>query len=436
MSSSDKSKNIKNIKGARSLNELLSIIDLIEGNVQDLDKRTDKILSSLSKKTNSITISISSGTEREAGDLNLEISDKSLKNKKGPGKKVKNKNPNTYRTVLDKSFKTPNTKDLVKNSAAIQELNDNISELEVSLRVLQSKDFAKLDENSGATVHIKTVLLKAKDLRDKQLKAMSRISKDYTPSQHTKILTLARKTLITELDEENYSSLRVKTYILTPSTDIIYFQSFIVVNDLSNEDGYVYENYSYVLTSVFQSKDGELRHHLTTLKDPKTPGGFPIGKEIENPSSLKMKLRMLNILDSLIFKKNKIALRKTTEQLKNNNLTKVSKYIKNIRVKGTNLFVAVEESLTKTQKVELVNKLFPVIRTIFLPRTSRNTHLAYKEITSSKTGKPFLVFSLGRTENTKTKDFVDKMSRLVEVLGLNPQIQRSVLQKIVEEYER
>lgn len=419
------------LKGARSLNDVLSAVDLIGNALKNLDKISKKVLSSLSNR--SITIKLDSSSPNSvSASREIEVSELKRKQKTGNSKPLK--------TFLDdKKVKTPKEADLVKSSTLVQDINDAISELQTALRVLRSKDFAKFDDNNGAVAQIKAQIKQAERLRDDQLKAMSRISKQFTPKEHLKVVDAAVRFIESELKSEGYTRIQKRTFVLSASKDIIHFQTFIVLRDLVTKEGYAYDQYSYVLTGVLSTMTGEFDHYLTTLKDPRMPGKFPIGKEVETVAELGNMVKTYNQLDSLIVRNNKIKLTKGGSAVKTEQISKqiktVSPYIRGMRIKDKEIYIRLDESVSGARKKKILADLIVIIKSVFLPPRSRNTAVSWREDRGKRTGNTFLIFSLSRTENLTSKEFVNRVGKLVEELKLNPRITREIVQDIVNRNE-
>lgn len=448
MASSKKdSKILDALKGARSLNDVLSAVDLVVNSIKNIEKTTKKVLSSLSSRSITISIadssivSLNNVTEREAGDMTR---------KKSGGK--------SFKSVLDKaSIKVPKAKDLIDGSSLVHDLNQNILELQQALRVLKSKDFSKFDDNAGAVAMIKGQIAKAEALRDEQLAAMSKISKQYTPKEHEAVVRDVAKFLKDELNPESYTRIRKKTFVLSAAKDIIQFQTFLVISDLVNEEGYAYEEYSFVVTGTLNTGTGEFDHYITTLKDPKMPGSFPMGKEIKSTEDAKLKIKLLTNFDDLIVRKNRVNMVRNQrapkgatgptgntqvyvggQYIPDSNraaLKRVSKYVKRIRAKKNELYVQFDESIGDAAKKNLIKQLVPLVKAIFLPPRAKSTHLQWREVTGKISGKSYFVFSLVKNEDPRSQKFISKVTELADQLQMSPQTTREVIRDIVNRHE-
>ncbi|SBV38499.1 hypothetical protein BN7874_280 [Phage NCTB] len=436
------SKNIEKLQNARSLNELMSVVDSIKRKITNVGKSTAKLLQGLSS-TSTITINLSSAEEsfKATAADDIELGDI----KKKATRKAANKKSGSLRTVLDKSIKTPSTKQLARNSSVIEEITSSISDLEVAIRVLTSKQFSKMDESKSAVNLIKQLIAQAKEIKDTHLNALSKIASDFTPTDHKRAVAFLKKILTGDIQEDSYTKVQVKSFVLNPEDDIIYYQTFLLLRNLANKEGFIYEAYSYVLTGVLDTsvKEPELVHHLTTLKDPKVPGSFPIGSEVETKAALTKKVNALNIIDDLNVTYGGIKLKKSSADLQRSGLgdisPNISKYklkgkeVAGIRVKNNRLYVRLNRGMSEKQKTNLLSTLIPLIKAIFIPGSRRQT-VAWKEIVGKNTGAPFFVFALSRKEDTTTKEFIQKVNRLAKELKLSPMLSREIIQNVVNQY--
>ena len=79
-----------------------------------------------------------------------------------------------------------------------------------------------------------------------------------------------------------------------------------------------------------------------------------------------------------------------------------------------------------------------MIRQIFIPK-SKNRSIGVREIrgkrsVGGKSPNTFLVFAISRNVDTRSKDFIDNVDRLVKTLKLGPRLSREVIRDMVEQY--
>lgn len=438
------SKNVEKLQNARSLSELLSVVDVIKASIAKIGKSTNGLLKGLSS-TSTINISLSSAEEVELSDIKrrakrtykeTELSD--IKKSTTTHKKA----PTSLKTVLDKStIKTPSKTQLAKNSTALEEITSAIEDLQIALRVLTTKQFAKMDDSKAAVALIKGLIDQAKTLKDTHLNAISVIARDFTPTDHKKAVKALRKLIKSEINEETYTAIQVKSFILNPAPDTIYYQTFMLLRNLTNEDGFAYEAYSYVLTGSFDIGSGELTHFMTTLKDPKVPGTFPIGKEVPDVRALSTQIKAYNVIDNLISTQGRLKFNKSGRDVRTGPLGASKdidtyniggKTVAGIRIQNKQLYIRLKRGLSDRQKKDLVLRLVPIIKAIFIPK-ARKTSLSWKEIKGKNSGANFLVFTLSRNEDTKSREFIHKVSRLARELGLSPKLARETIQAVVNQ---
>lgn len=442
------SKILDALKSARSLNDLLTTVDLIVSKIKSTEKISSRVLSSLSNR--SILISIAQETEK-SGSRIIELDDIQPTTKK---KKAVKKGGNKFKGILNSpQVKLPKIKDLVDGSSLVTDLNQNIAELQQALRILKSKDFSKMENNGSAVSMIKAQIDKAIAMRDEQLAALSKISNEYIPNTHRQVKTETTKVIKGELAPENYSRIRSKTFVLSPADNLIQFQSFFVVSDLVNSEGYAYEEYSFVVTGNLNTATAEFVHFVTSLKDPKMPGTFPIGKEVTSLDDLKYKVRLLSSLDDVTVRNNRVRLTRTrtadpdaTDSMgapvkyqqgryvssdDKMSMRNASKYIKGIRVKPGKLFIKVDDALGEAALKRVFNKIYPTVRAVFIPAKSRSKHLRWRKL-RGRTGSVFFEFILVKNEDPKSQKFINKVSELATNLQMSPRLTREVIRDIVD----
>lgn len=424
-----KKSNLDKLQKARSLNDVLGIVDSIKKKIETVGKSTNRLLKGLSS-SKALVISLSAN-EIELGDIANQP--RPTQSKKGG-----------MRTVLDK-IKAPSPKDLSDNSSAIEELNDAIEDLNAAIRILSSKTFSKMDESKKAIESIKHIIREAGKIKREQLNAMQKLSRNYMPKEHSRQVKILEEIVENSIPDENYTGLSINSFVLSPSKDHIYFQTFVTVEDLSNAEGFIYENYSYVYTSVLDLNTSELAPHITSLKDPKVPGTFPIGIELDSLKQLKAKILAINHIDELNSVKSRTrfgtAKQRQQMQRKGSIISEVSRHIKKVRFHNKNLYVQYSKSISPREKSELLETLFPLIRSIFLRKKTVNgrrtpsANLTYKEAKSSRSGNPYFVFSLSSIRDDNVKSFVKQVSELAKRLDLSTLVSQQLIQSVINDHE-
>lgn len=420
-------KNRQKLNKARSINEVLSIVDLIKKRLKDIGTASEKVLKSLASNKVQISLSAAKELNSDSATREQEAADMTKKPKTS-GQSLKAK--------LDVTkHKTPTQQDLAKNSSLLVELNESIAELEVALRVIQSKQFSKFDNQREAASMIRGLIKQANTTKKSQLDSMAKISKNYTPVAHRKIVKAVEDITRKEFPEENYSAIRRKTFILQPQEDTIYYQSYVVVQNLTNKEGYSYEDYSFVITGVYDMRTGEYEPHLTALKDPKVPGSFPIGNEVATVSDLKRRMGAIYSIDGVETTGRKVRLKGDTSEVRRRSIASFADTVKGIRVKDRDLYIRLKKGTSESKVKNMLKEIIPIFKSIFLPRGSRTKQVQWKIVNGKRTGSPFVVLSLAKREDTRGREFVGKVTELADQMNLNPMITREIVQKLVDEYD-
>jgi hypothetical protein len=331
------SDNMVALRKARSLKDVATIIEKIKRDLLLISKHTIHLEKSVSSV---LKLSIYAAETIELGDL---VRDKTSKGTK------------PYGVIED--YTPPNTKDLVKNSQELNRLAQRIAELESAKQVILSDSFSAYPDLQRKTIKSVNDLVKvaAKD-RDKQVRAMSKIGRETKPKEHVKFVKIMQSHIKQVLSEENYSDISTNMFVLNPVKDQVWYQTFIKIRDLINDDGYEYEFYSVVVTAIVDLNTGEFKHSITTINMSRIPGSFDPGKEATTTVDAKRRVSRFFTGDNFVAKHGRKNLKgfplKNTRDFRQSSLPNASEHIDGVRVQNGKIYARLEKGLTDTASIK------------------------------------------------------------------------------------
>jgi hypothetical protein len=424
------SETIAKLTGARSVKELLSIIQGIEDGIDKIDKSTNKLLSSVSS-TKSITISLSNAArEIELGDIG--------------GRRTRQVKAPAVKTILQK-FTVPDFSALTKNTETLAQLNQYITELEVAEQVLVgSSQLSDAKASQGALESIRALTEEARTTLHKQLTAMTKIARKTSPKQHTALTKYCVSVLEETLDKSHYTNIDTKTFVYHDKSDPIrdvYYQTYIFVNNLTNLADEVYDHYAMVLTAVVNVNTGELRHYLTSMKDQRIPGSFTLGEEVASGQKLKTRIVDLLSVDDFFARGSRRTLPLTTQDLRKNvnlggakNIGRLGgKALKNVlavRVQNDEVYVRLAQGLSDAERKASLEDILVALRTVLKMTTTTKNSISIQELRSRSKGVTWFRFYVTDSNKSRYAMTNQKLKQLAEALDLSPEQMSSIRQSL------
>lgn len=409
------SKIMRKIKDSRSLKDLERILGHITALIEDQADNASALLKSVSKK--SIKISVSART-RDIADL--ERSDKS--SRKAAPKKIAN-------------FKAPKLNDLVKDSNALSLFAQQIAELEAVKLTLLGDAFASLPNTKALIKTAEKSLKEAKAARDKQLKAMS-LAVTNKPKEVRAYTGMVLKHINATIPEEDYSKFSQRSYVIHPNPEEVWYQTYLIFEDLLAADDYSYSTYIFVCTAVVNLEEGDLSHHLTSIKNLQIPGTFDIGAEVPTASKAKRHVNVLLSADDVHINKSlRKSLKKTdyptTERLRGSQILRSSEHVKNVRIANNQIIFKLHEGVDSKEINEAVTALKVTMNTLYSSKRSKTNGTKHKVVRSPMTDAVLVIFDLvpGNSKSEKTLLEVEQAARQ---LGMDKETTRKFKNYMVD----
>jgi len=318
---------MKAIREARSIKDIQAVLGRISAD-----------LSVISDHTKALEVSVSSSVKISISNETIELGDLS--------RTTKNKGP----SGVISDYKAPETKDLVKNSRELNRLAQKIAELESAKQVVLSDAFSPYADLQKKTVKSINDLVKAaaRD-RDRQVRAMAKIGRQHKPKEHVSFVKQMNSHIKKVLSEDNYSEILAKTFVLNPVADKIWYQTFIEIRDLVNDEGYSYDFYAVVVTAIIDLDTGEFQHTLTTVNLSRIPGSFDPGKPVASGAEAKRRINVFLAGENFVAKHGRKSLKgfplSKTGDFRRSALPNSSEHVDGIRVQNGKIYVRLERGV-------------------------------------------------------------------------------------------
>lgn len=440
----DNSKVMKKIRGARSLKDLTSILMGLTSTVEDISKDADALLKTVSANLK-MKVSISAklkGVTKETLKKAPKVPPKVKKGARGlddiqptgtPAKKEKAKPLPTF----VKNFKQPNLKELVKDSKQLANIAQRIFEIERLRLALLGDTFSSLPSTKDIMKSTEKALKEIRDAQKTHQKAMQLSIKD----KPREVKTFSKNILkyVSELPEEDFSRLTPKSFILHPNSKEIWYQTFIVMEDLVVANDFIFDMYIYVATSIVQLEDGEMKNYLTSIKGEAIPASFDIGKHVPTTAAAKRHINALLSADNYHIQKSggkslETTEYPTTESLIAGNVLKSSPHVKKVRIHKNNIYFRLHQGVDKLEIAEALARLKTGMQNLYSGDLTGKSSLSHKIVRTVNKNAVMIIFSLSPYKAPSEK-MMQKIEQFAKQFDVNEATTFKLKQFMVKELD-
>lgn len=411
---------IAKIRKARSLNDLLGVINEIVAEVT----RSKKIVQNLG-----VSLSSTSTAAAAAVDDDEEITiDRS--GLKGPGI-TRNKRIQVKRSVPSNSklgvklekFIVPSAQVLKQNSQVVQDLYSNAIELE-SIEALIKQTFADAKNQPMALKALTALREEIDKTIFKALTILNKLANKHVPTEMKFLNTRLVEFILDYVDPATYSDLTEIVYV-APADKDLHFSLYVCLYNLKDKTGYMYSEYYVVLTGVVD-KSGFIRYYLNTLPDFKVPGKYTLGKEISTERDMLNRIKLLFSTNDIISEHERRPIPVDNDLLHQRKVHKVPG-VTSAKVVKDEIVIGVTSG-TPTKVNQVVITLLPLLNRIvgISPRSKSIFKWA-----SKKTGaKTYLHFSLVPSAPTTGVVDLNKLRDLQKSLDLDDESMKRIVKAL------
>lgn len=425
------SDNMNAIRDARSIKDIQAVVGRISADLSEISDHTDALEQSVSS---SVKISISSKT--------IELGDLSRTSKKGTGP-----------SGVISNYTPPDTKDLVNNSRELNRLAQKIAELESAKQVVLSDAFSPYADLQKKTVKSINDLVKvaARD-RDRQVRAMAKIGREHKPKEHVSFVRGINSHIKKILSEENYSEIVTQMFVLNPVPDKVWYQTFIKIRDLVNDEGYSYDFYAVVVTAIVDLDTGEFSHSLTTVNMSRIPGSFDPGKEVNSSADAKRRVNSFLAGDNFVARHGRKTLKgfplNKTGDFRRSALPNSSEHVDGLRVQNGKIYVRLERGVDGTIEKKAIEDVRAVLSILVRRKEVDVKGKKYDRylkdaithrVVKGKKGRKWVEFVIIPSERVTKGEVSPKMleeavERMVYMDGMSREDARRAMQALRQEF--
>lgn len=261
--SAKRTQRLERIKNARSLNDILTIVDEIAYEFKNSAAIVNKLIASLA-----------SGT---GGMIKFD-------NRRGE---------NEVPQAGDAKYVVPPLRELKAHIDVLDRFYDNMVELDAA-EALVKQAFAGQKKQPEALRAIKELRLEVDEKLNDAYQSLNELTRKHIPKGVERQFEALKGYLITVLPVNSYDDMTAMYYVVPDKTDksIMQFCCYLGLDGLKNREGYRYDLYYFVLTGVVQNT-GALEFYLNSLPNFILPGRFPLGKQIRDTNAMKQHVDML-----------------------------------------------------------------------------------------------------------------------------------------------
>ena len=259
-----------------------------------------------------------------------------------------------------------NLEDIIRDTQVLEDLTQSIIELEVAEQVFRSQTFSSQKSLEKALSALTPILEDARKEKARLLATMLRLSGQHKPKAHLDVVKTVTNHIKAILEDSQYSDVIGHTFTLHPNPKEVWFQTYLNVKDLANEEGHIYYRYAVVITGVLTLATGDLNYSMTSIKDTLTPGTFGIGQPVKTVSALKKRVNSLFKIDNLFSILDRVPTPASIKgkALEEKGILNVSKFVTAVRVSEESMLFRLIPGLSKQEKEDVVSSIYPFLRTL------------------------------------------------------------------------
>lgn len=386
------------LRKVRSLNDVIAIINEITRSFKQSKKIVDNLKESLS------------------ADDDVIVFDYQTEGRKPVSKK--SQKPATLSTKLTK-WVSPPKREVEKHLKVIRDLYDNAVDLD-SAEALLVHSFASSKKQPAALRAIKALKAEINSTLNKAFSALNGLADKHLPTEMEMLGDAILGYLIEHLPKKTYKNIAKSVYVYPGEKSSLHFALYIKITNLQNAEGYVFDEYFFILTGVVDSK-GYISYYLNSVPEFKVPGKYNLGKQVETEKDAIQRLRMLLDHNDVLSQFERKPMPVDADRAKTSGLAKIPNVV-DVDVKNDQLIVYLKPGKDgPTQINNVVVKVIPLLKAM-LGKSAKQAKILVGKTSKTRKGTalPFaLVPATPSGEKTKYTINIDKLNELQYLLDLS-----------------
>lgn len=237
------------IMNARSLNDVLAVVQEIQKEVTESGKEVKGLTTSLSED-----ITFDSRTARNRKKISEKIT----------------------------KFVAPSSKELASHLKVVDSLYQNSQELDAAAALIR-QSFRGNKKQPAALAAVEKLQNEVHNSLNDAFDALSRLADKHLPQQVETFVSKVVSEVISRLSPKSYKDITQEVYVTPDPTNktFVNFSNYITVHNLKSKSGFTFDTFFIVVTANV-AKDGAIKFFITSLNDFRIPGRFPVGKFVSS----------------------------------------------------------------------------------------------------------------------------------------------------------
>lgn len=361
---------MEKIRKARSLNDLMDVVQDIRGEATAGSKTTRNLF----RATASIIDESKIVVIRGDGDYT-------------PGRvSTKGKQKISFGEKL-KDFAAPSKVTVDKHVGVIEKLHGNARDLE-AVEAMLRQQFSGIKNSKAALDAIVELKDSINESIYKAMESLNKMAEKHTPKQILALRDALEGHLIDTLPEDTYDNIGTLDFINTTENGETVFSSHIQIDNLKNSHGYMFDVYYIILTGVV-NKAGAVAYFVNALPDEQVPGKYPLGKQISSGDELKHRVEFLLSHNDILTELERAPMHVAHDELSRRGFDKIVG-LKGAKIANDALTVEFEKGLKPAVRTEAIKRIIALLNAAVSRK--KTTEVAHKAFT--KAGKEFVEFIL------------------------------------------
>lgn len=420
---------LQQIRCARTVTELQVITDKLKRNITSISSNDHNVNSA----PNSVKLRASLS---QIGD-SIEIGSAPRRPVRSAPKGAST--PSAYDDVLDlEGLKLDTVAGRAKAAKNLAMVSQSITELKAAYQVLRGPIFSRTKTAMAAAASVLETINEAEELLAR-LSTVAKAARNEVPDQHASVAASIRNYLKKVIPADHVGDVKLMHYVAGATGRMVNYQSYIVLKSFTGEDGYVYPNYTVVLTSAVDTGTGKANYYLTSMPEVKAPGSFPFGGEFTTKNQLKAAINRNMAIDSAAVFGDRRPVNHTTEQLRARTALglkthKIGSYdvqlIDGVRVQNNKIYVRLAKGMSAKERTAAINEMTAIVSSMYGGsmggRVGQKSAVTYRLFTG-KGGREWLEFTLlpsrGSQQGTAT---LNKINQVAAALNLDAEQTRAL----------
>ncbi len=365
---------LEKIRKVRSFNDILDLIKEIGADVMADGKIVRKMGVSLSASKDETIELRHGGIEKPKRTGPRKISTR------------RNQLGSSFKVRLEKFVSPPKTA-IEKNLGVVQRLYDNAKELD-ALEALLTQGFSQTKNKNAALAGVRALKKEVEQSINAALSALNGIAKKHLPTELEQMRDVLTEFLLDNIPEKDYTDIGYLEYVSLPNKDSIMFSVYVEIEDLKNNNGYVFDEYFVILTGVIDLRNGTMAYHINALPDFRVPGKYDLGYAVETETEMEHRVSMLLAHNDVITQMDRRPMPIEKDDQHSQHFLGINGVV-GVDVRDDALYLQVEKPDPKTIN-RIVSTVLPLLNQSI--GRKKDTSISWKQVTRG--GKKYLKFIL------------------------------------------